>query len=855
MEPLLETPDELTPIKQQLEDDAEPEPAAEENTQESGRRSLRRASNKVATYNVQILAGTAIHTPTKYLQKHHKHVYRDGVVVEANTPSPTKAGTQRRETEGNEDPAGEQLATEVAEAAQRRRSSRVDLRKEAIRNKMAAAGSSLAKKSQDVLSSGKDLLQQALRGGTADTREETGRPSPKSPAKRARGSNIPEPEQSDEESEEEKEYVKPKVKKWEEHGLYVGQHREFNPRLTESANRQKRRSLQGKENKTLPLPMYAGERLLCTNPRKEWRDFKLPFDTFSPLPKKVKVDGWVKLSKNRFVGDASSAWKKDKPNDGSKCYCSPEDGCGVSCHNRSMLYECDSTNCNLTAEECGNRPFAELKKRAKGNRFDYGVEVVDTEDRGFGVRAMRTFEPFQIIVEYAGEIITQGECERRMKHEYKKNQCYYLMSFDNKTIIDATRGTIARFVNHSCEPNCEMIKWTVNGEPRMALFAGSRGIMTGEELTYDYNFDPFSSKNIQECKCGTRSCRGVLGPKPKDQGNKKTMAASLFAGTKRKLQEAWGTKGSRSAPSTPTKRRRTSDMGTSALTKAFNSEAEAAASRAMAEKKAAEEEAQRKTREERALRRSSSTVTITTKRTKELSKQSRASLPSPLKSVKKTTVSVVRSSSRPGQLRPVNKAAKPISAVRRHMQTLKEKTGLLSKPSSRGSTKTSSKSSVKSPVKSVAKSPTKSPMKVAPVSPDIAITASSLRSSTSKLKQSKLNFKPVALRESRDSSSPPPSRPYSPVVWLSDDDDDDYSEAEIESEFAAVSPAPKTAATPKSVRSAAASAKQTIARSVRGGRRAAAVAKAGVGLGFSGMGGLSEGGSGSTIRVITGRED
>lgn len=118
---------------------------------------------------------------------------------------------------------------------------------------------------------------------------------------------------------------------------------------------------------------------------------------------------------------------------------------------------------------------------------------------------MRTFQPHQIIVEYAGEIITQSECERRMKQIYKKDkvrilpimlenlrlldQCYYLMSFDNKMIIDATRGTIARFVNHSCEPNCEMIKWTVGGEPRMALFAGSRGVTTGDELTYDYNFE------------------------------------------------------------------------------------------------------------------------------------------------------------------------------------------------------------------------------------------------------------------------------------------------------------------------------------------------------------------------------
>lgn len=171
-----------------------------------------------------------------------------------------------------------------------------------------------------------------------------------------------------------------------------------------------------------------------------------------------------------------------------------------------MAYECDATNCPLTANQCNNRPFAQLKKRAKGNGYDYGVEVTSTEGKGYGVRAMRTFEPHQIIVEYAGEIITQDECERRMKQVYKKDkvrdcipsfkffvinilQCYYLMSFDNKMIIDATRGTIARFVNHSCEPNCEMIKWTVGGEPRMALFAGSRGIMTGEELTYDYNFE------------------------------------------------------------------------------------------------------------------------------------------------------------------------------------------------------------------------------------------------------------------------------------------------------------------------------------------------------------------------------
>lgn len=87
------------------------------------------------------------------------------------------------------------------------------------------------------------------------------------------------------------------------------------------------------------------------------------------------------------------------------------------------------------------------------------------------------------------------------------------MAFDQNMIIDATTGSIARFVNHSCNPNCRMEKWIVHGQPRMALFAGDQPIMTGEELTYDYNFDPFSAKNVQKCLCGSANCRGILGPK------------------------------------------------------------------------------------------------------------------------------------------------------------------------------------------------------------------------------------------------------------------------------------------------------------------------------------------------------
>jgi len=114
-------------------------------------------------------------------------------------------------------------------------------------------------------------------------------------------------------------------------------------------------------------------------------------------------------------------------------------------------------------------------------------------------------------------------------------------------IIDATTGSIARFVNHSCSPNCRMIKWIVAGQPRMALFAGDRPIMSGEELTYDYNFDPFSAKNVQKCLCGAPNCRGVLGPKPKEvkppkpakeeAGKKKGSVKGSVKAGKRKLKE------------------------------------------------------------------------------------------------------------------------------------------------------------------------------------------------------------------------------------------------------------------------------------------------------------------------------
>jgi len=226
----------------------------------------------------------------------------------------------------------------------------------------------------------------------------------------------------------------PKNKKWLISGLYAGQRRTFNASLIESENKRKSTSATNallvcqasEENRVLPMPMFAGTRLLTTD-----RDFKLPFDIFSPLSiSQPKPDGWRKVNKNVFVGDAADQWRTSKLLEHSTCLCTPQTGCDSDCMNRFMYYECDSRNCNLKEDQCGNRAFEGLRQCVnKGGKYNAGVEVVKTKDRGYGVRANRTFESNQIIVEYTGEIINREECEHRMHGVYKDNEVSLILLF------------------------------------------------------------------------------------------------------------------------------------------------------------------------------------------------------------------------------------------------------------------------------------------------------------------------------------------------------------------------------------------------------------------------------------------
>lgn len=329
-----------------------------------------------------------------------------------------------------------------------------------------------------------------------------------------------------------------KMKKWQKEGLYVGQDPNFDPTKPGGGGKKLQKKRPGSSasdttdtTTTTTAPKHKHPPIISLplfSYLDKQRDFILPFDVFAPSLKKgdEKPKDWHQLNKNRLVGEARELWDRSEKLPASMCVCQAPPaadhhhpsggdehnscGCDDQCLNRVMQYECNDDNCALPASACGNRAFAELATRTKkGGAFDIGVEVLKTPNRGFGVRSCRTWAPGQIIMEYTGEIISEGECQRRMREEYRDKQCYYLMELEKGLIIDGAKGSMARFINHSCEPNCEVRMVKVNGTPRMGVFAGEEGVVTGEELTYDYNFDNFGERR-QVCYCGAPSCRGFL---------------------------------------------------------------------------------------------------------------------------------------------------------------------------------------------------------------------------------------------------------------------------------------------------------------------------------------------------------
>ena len=146
------------------------------------------------------------------------------------------------------------------------------------------------------------------------------------------------------------------------------------------------------------------------------------------------------------------------------------------------------------------------------------IEVRESDIHGKGIYAIEKIRKGSKIIEYTGERIGEDEANER----YQDNPSTYLFMVDDDVYIDGlSAGNDARFINHSCEPNCEAF---LDEKNRIFIHAMKK-IRPGDELVYDYQLtseglDGDSSTDYT-CRCGSENCKGTMMGETKKKKKKK----------------------------------------------------------------------------------------------------------------------------------------------------------------------------------------------------------------------------------------------------------------------------------------------------------------------------------------------
>jgi SET domain-containing protein len=147
------------------------------------------------------------------------------------------------------------------------------------------------------------------------------------------------------------------------------------------------------------------------------------------------------------------------------------------------------------------------KKKTTQRRF----AVRKSGIHGRGVFALMEIPRGTRLIEYTGQRMSHKEADRRYGALHDGSAHTMLFAATDEVVIDATQwGSSARWINHSCAPNCEAIE-----DEGRVFIETRRKVRAGEELAYDYELivdEPHTAKLKREhaCYCGSTKCRGTM---------------------------------------------------------------------------------------------------------------------------------------------------------------------------------------------------------------------------------------------------------------------------------------------------------------------------------------------------------
>lgn len=136
---------------------------------------------------------------------------------------------------------------------------------------------------------------------------------------------------------------------------------------------------------------------------------------------------------------------------------------------------------------------------------------------GNGVFAARDLPAEKELIEYQGKRLTHAQADRHYEGDSDSGHTF-LFTLNDEYVIDGNQdGNIARWINHSCEPNCEAVLLEDEKSRKLdqVMIQSIRPIKKGEELTYDYGITLHERqtprlKKIWACRCGAKQCTGTL---------------------------------------------------------------------------------------------------------------------------------------------------------------------------------------------------------------------------------------------------------------------------------------------------------------------------------------------------------